>query len=140
MDELDEIRRKKLEELKRELAARSHVASEPRIEYPDRPVLVTDSSMDSGIKQYPVFVVDCWAEWCGPCRAIAPVIDEMARELKGRVVFGKLNVDQNPLTSRKYGITAIPTLLVFRNGRLVDRLVGAYPKQILMSRIKKYLD
>lgn len=138
MDELDEIRRKKLEELKRELAARS--AGTPTIEYPDRPVLVTDSSIDAGIKQYPVFVVDCWAEWCGPCRAIAPVIDEMARELKGRVVFGKLNVDQNPLTSRKYGITAIPTLLVFRNGRLVDRLVGAYPKQILMSRIKKYLD
>ncbi|HOK58086.1 thioredoxin [Methanothrix sp.] len=138
MDELDEIRRKKLEELKRELAARSQ--GMPTIEYPDRPVLVTDSSIDAGIKQYPVFVVDCWAEWCGPCRAIAPVIDEMARELKGHVVFGKLNVDQNPLTSRKYGITAIPTLLVFRNGRLVDRLVGAYPKQILMSRIKKHLD
>lgn len=138
MDELDEIRRKKLEELKRELAARS--PGTPTIEYPDRPVLVTDSSIDAGIKQYPVFVVDCWAEWCGPCRAIAPVIDEMARELKGRVVFGKLNVDQNPLTSRKYGITAIPTLLVFRNGRLVDRLVGAYPKQILMSRIRKYLE
>lgn len=101
---------------------------------------MTDSSIDAGIKQYPVFVVDCWAEWCGPCRAIAPVIDEMARELKGRVVFGKLNVDQNPHTSRKYGITAIPTLLVFRNGRLVDRLVGAYPKQILMSRVRKYLD
>ncbi len=138
MDELDEIRRKKLEELKRALAAKES-KEDVRIEYPDRPVLVTDSSIDAAVNQYPLFVVDCWAEWCGPCRAIAPVIDEMARELKGRAVFGKLNVDQNPMTSRKYGITAIPTLLVFKNGRLVDRMIGAYPKQVLMSHLKKHL-
>ncbi|HOT06042.1 MAG: Thioredoxin [Methanosaeta sp. PtaB.Bin039] len=135
MDELDEIRKKKMEQLKRQLSE----PEVPVLELPDKPVEISDATIEAAIRQYPLLVVDCWAEWCGPCRSIAPVIEDMARELKGKAVFGKLNVDKNPLTSRKYGITAIPTLLVFQNGRAVDRLVGAYPKASLMSQLKRFL-
>ncbi|MDM7935156.1 MAG: thioredoxin, partial [Methanothrix sp.] len=102
-------------------------------------VEVTDGTVESAASQYPVFVLDCWAEWCGPCRMIAPVIEELAREMRGRVVFGKLNVDSNMQTANRYRISAIPTLLIFKNGKLVDKLVGAYPKASLLAKIQKHL-
>ncbi len=95
--------------------------------------------MDSVAGQYPIFILDCWAEWCGPCRTIGPIIEELARELSGRVVFGKLNVDQNMQTANRHRISAIPTLLIFKKGKLVDKLVGAYPKASLVAKIQKYL-
>jgi thioredoxin 1 len=101
--------------------------------------MVTDETLDSAARQYPVFILDCWAEWCGPCRMLGPIIEELARELKGKVVFGKLNVDQNMQTANEHRISAIPTLLVFKNGKLVDKLVGAYPKGTLAAKIQKYL-
>lgn len=112
---------------------------EPGITYPDKPVVVTDSTVDSAASQYPIFILDCWAEWCGPCRMVAPVLEEMAREMKGKAVFGKLNVDENMQTANKYRISAIPTLLIFKNGKLVDKLVGALPKATLAGKIQKYL-
>lgn len=112
---------------------------EPGISYPDKPVVVTDATLESAASQYPVFILDCWAEWCGPCRMIAPVLEEMARDLKGKAVFGKLNVDENMQTANKYRISAIPTLLIFKNGKLVDRQVGALPKSVLAGRIQKHL-
>jgi len=84
-------------------------------------------------------VIDCWAPWCGPCRMIGPVIEELAREMKGKIVFGKLNVDENQQTSMKYKIMSIPTLLVFKNGALVDRFVGAMPKAMLIQKLKPHL-
>lgn len=113
--------------------------SEPKIEYPSKPVIVTDSTLDAALNQYPLLIVDCWAEWCGPCRMIAPTIEDLAKELNGRAVFGKLNVDENTQTSNKYRISAIPTLLVFKDGKLLDKLVGAYPKATLAGKIQKYL-
>lgn len=113
--------------------------SEPKIEYPSKPVIVTDSTLDAALNQYPLLIVDCWAEWCGPCRMIAPTIEDLAKELSGRAVFGKLNVDENTQTSNKYRISAIPTLLVFKDGKLLDKLVGAYPKATLAGKIQKYL-
>lgn len=135
MDELDEIRRKKMEKMMSDM----NKPPEPGISYPDKPVVVTDETMDSAASQYPVFILDCWAEWCGPCRMIAPVLEEMARDLKGKAVFGKLNVDENMKTANKYRISAIPTLLIFKNGKLVDRQVGALPKSVLAGRIQKHL-
>ncbi len=135
MDELDEIRKKKMEKMMSDM----NKPQEPGIQYPDKPVVVTDSTVDSAASQYPLFVLDCWAEWCGPCRMIAPVLEEMARELKGKAVFGKLNVDENMQTANKYRISAIPTLLIFKNGKLVDRQVGALPKATLTAKIQKYL-
>ncbi|MDM7938897.1 MAG: thioredoxin [Methanothrix sp.] len=135
MDDLDEIRKKKMEKMMKEM----NRPPAPSVQLPDKPVIVTDDTLDSAAKQYPVFILDCWAEWCGPCRMLGPIIEELAGELKGKVVFGKLNVDQNMQTANKHRISAIPTLLVFKNGKLVDKLVGAYPKGTLAAKIQKYL-
>ncbi len=105
----------------------------------DSPVVVDDSSFDSFISKYPLILVDCWAPWCGPCRLVSPIIDGLAREYSGKVVFGKLNTDENPATSGRFDIMAIPTLLVFKNGKQVDQIVGAVPKARIEDTLKKYL-
>jgi thioredoxin 1 len=137
LDELDEIRKKKVETLLKEQNKPS--VPSMNVEYPNKPVILTDSTLDAASSQYPLLIVDAWAEWCGPCRMIAPTIEELAKELAGKVVFGKLNVDENPLTSNKFRISAIPTMLVFKNGKLLDKIVGAYPKPALAGKIKMYL-
>jgi thioredoxin 1 len=93
---------------------------------------VSDASFESDVlKSAEPVVVDFWAEWCGPCRMIAPALEEIAGQLGDKVKIVKLNVDENPNTAAKYGIMSIPTLLRFKNGELDDRLVGAHPKQKL---------
>jgi thioredoxin 1 len=81
-------------------------------------------------------VVDFWAEWCGPCRAIGPVIEELSKEYDGKVNVGKVNVDNNPEVSMRYGITSIPAILFIKNGQVVDKLVGAQPKGIFVKKIE----
>ena len=135
MDELEEIKRKKMEQMKKEM----NTAAKPFVELPDKPVIVTDTTIDAAAGQYPIFILDCWAEWCGPCRTIGPIIAQLATEMKGKVVFGKLNVDENMITANKYRISAIPTLMIFKDGKLIDKLVGAYPKPALAAKIQKFL-
>lgn len=105
---------------------------------PNTPLIITDADIDEAIKKYETIVIDCWAPWCSPCIIVAPVIEELAKELHGKIVFGKLNVDENPDTSIKHQIMSIPTLLVFKNGGLVERLVGAYPKEELKKKLEPY--
>jgi thioredoxin 1 len=81
-------------------------------------------------------MVDFWAEWCGPCRMVGPVVEELAKEYDGKAVIGKLNVDENAQVSMKYGIRSIPTILFFKNGELVDRSVGAVPKANLAQKLQ----
>jgi thioredoxin 1 len=131
-EDLENIRKKKLEEMKKQI-------DNPDTAFPNAPVEVTDASLEELAAKYPLLILDCWAEWCGPCRMIAPVIEELAMEMQGKVVFGKLNVDQNMQTASRYGIMAIPTMLVFKNGQLIDQMVGAYPKSTLQNKIQKYL-
>ena len=104
-----------------------------------KPIVVTDATFKETIENHPLVVVDCWAPWCGPCNMVAPIIEELARDYTGKVLFGKLNVDENLATAMQYHIMSIPTLLVFSNGKLVDRITGAMPKQILEPKITRHL-
>lgn len=135
VQELEELKKKKMEELKKQLMDRGRNMSE---EMPDAPLKVTDADFDDAVKKYKTIVIDCWAPWCGPCRMVGPIIDELAKEMQGKIVFGKLNVDENPMTSSNFGIMTIPTLLIFNKGELIDRLIGAVPKEQLKQQLFKY--
>jgi len=106
-------------------------------EYPGTPVEVGDGDLDELTKSYPAVVVDCWAPWCGPCRAMGPTIDELAKEMRGKVVFAKLNTDDNEQMATRFKIMAIPTLLFFKKGELAERSTGLFPKKNLEAMIKK---
>ena len=101
-----------------------------------KPVEVNDENFEAEVENAdtPV-VVDFWAVWCGPCRMIAPIVEELAEEYDGKVKFSKLNVDDSPAVSMKYGIRSIPTLLVFKDGKPVDQIVGAVPKREVQKRV-----
>lgn len=86
----------------------------------------------------PVVLVDCWAPWCGPCRVLSPTIEALSKEMP-RVAFAKINVDDNAPTAQQFGIMSIPTMLIFKKGKLVDRLVGALPKQLIQKALEKHL-
>jgi len=136
MDELEALRKKRLEQLEKHYMKGGKQMEKS---LPNVPLKVTDADIDQHISKYGTMVIDCWAPWCGPCRMVGPVIEELAKEMQGKIVFGKLNVDENPQTSMKHQIMSIPTLLVFRNGSLVDRLVGALPKEALKQKLDTYL-
>jgi thioredoxin 2 len=103
-----------------------------------RPVTVTDATFPADVERSPLPVlVDAWAPWCGPCRVIAPVIDELAAEMAGRVRVAKLNVDENPVTAARFNLRSIPTLLVMKGGREVDRIVGVQPKAEIVRRLQR---
>ena len=99
---------------------------------------LNSKNLEEAIKNNPSLVVDCWAPWCGPCRMMSPVIDELATDLKGKITFGKLNTDENQDMAAKYQVQAIPTLLIFKDGKLADRKVGALPKKVLAGELTKY--
>jgi thioredoxin 1 len=115
-------------------------ASGPARMFPESPVVVNDGSLDEALKIYSPFVLDCWEIGCRPCQLIEPKINQMADNFKGRIVFGKLCIDRNPITMGKYGVSRTPTLLVFENGTLVYKLVGNYPQEELEHTILAVLN
>jgi len=133
MDELDEIRRKKMQELMKKIREEGQKTDS------EAPVTVTDGNFDQVVSQNSVVVIDCWAPWCGPCRMIAPTIEALASQYSGKAVFGKLNVDENPSVAMRYGIMSIPTLLFFKNGSLVDSIIGAVPRSYIEQRLCKLI-
>jgi thioredoxin 1 len=106
-----------------------------------KPVEVTDANFKSEVleSKTPV-LVDFWAEWCGPCKMIAPVVEELAKEYDGKLRVGKVDVDSNQQTAMQFGVRSIPTLLIFKNGRVVDQIVGAVPKRMLAEKVLKHLN
>ena len=102
--------------------------------------IFTDATFDSEIKNATTPVlVDFWAEWCGPCRMVSPILEEIAKENEGKIVIGKLNVDENPKVAQALGITSIPTMNVYKGGQLVKTIVGAKPKPALLADLAAFL-
>lgn len=135
-DELEKIKQRKLAELMKKMSGTeggftAHALSEP--------ITLTDENFDDFVSSNKVAVADFWAEWCAPCRMLAPVIKELAKEYAGKIAFGKLNVDENPTIATKFGIMSIPTLIVFKNGRPVDTIIGAIPKRQIEARLNRYI-
>ena len=97
---------------------------------------LNDANFDQIINSDKPVLVDFWAEWCGPCKMIGPVVEELAGDYDGKVVIGKLNVDENPAVTARFGVRSIPTLLVFKGGQIVDKQVGAVPKSVLSQKLQ----
>lgn len=133
LEELETIRRKKLESLKHESYIKKGV------DKMSSATEVKDSTFDDFIKANKTVIIDCWAPWCGPCRSLGPIIDELAKEFEGKIVFGKLNTDENESIPMRFNISAIPTLLVFKNGEMVDRIVGAGNKDFMKAKFAKHI-
>ncbi|HEX8545617.1 MAG TPA: thioredoxin [Cytophagaceae bacterium] len=100
---------------------------------------ITDANFDEIINTDKPVLVDFWAEWCGPCKMIGPVVEELANDYEGKAVIGKVDVDTNPNTSAKFGIRSIPTLLVIKNGQIVEKQVGAVPKSVLSQKLEAHM-
>ena len=106
-----------------------------------KPVVVTDASFETEVeKSNGVVLVDFWATWCSPCKMIAPIVEQIASEYEGKLTVGKLDTDANVQTALKYGVMSIPTLILFKNGQPVERIVGYQPKERLMTKIKPHLN
>jgi thioredoxin 1 len=98
-------------------------------------IVLTDSNFDEIVNSDKPVLVDFWAEWCGPCKMIGPVVEELAADYDGKAVVAKLNVDENPQVTARFGVRSIPTLLVFKGGQIVDKQVGAVPKSVLAQKL-----
>jgi thioredoxin 1 len=132
-EDLERIKRERLRGMRRRALGKQGKSAS------NTPIDVTDATFTETIQNNSLVVIDCWAPWCAPCFMIAPIIEEMAREYSGSITFGKLNIDENQKVTLQYQIMGIPTLLVFKEGRLVDRIIGAIPRQTLEPKITRHL-
>jgi len=105
----------------------------------NHPLNITDDNFDNTLKTNALLVIDFWAPWCGPCRMVGPVIEQLAAEYTGKVAFAKMNVDENQRVPSNLGIMSIPTIVVFNHGQAVERIVGAYPKAHIEATFKQYI-
>jgi thioredoxin 1 len=103
------------------------------------PIILTDANFATLVSKYPLLVVDFWAPWCGPCRMVSPVIEQLAEEYSGKIVFGKVNVDENQGIASSFGIQSIPTLMLIKNGKVIDVMIGALPKAQIELKVKQHL-
>ena len=133
LDELEEIKKKKMEKMMSEI----NKPHEPTVELPGKPIIVTDATVDAASNQYPLLILDCWAEWCGPCRMIGPALEELASEYEGKIKIAKVNVDENPGLPAQFGVRGIPALFMFKGGEVVSNRTGAAPKASLKGWIEE---
>jgi len=132
--ELEALRKKRMEQLHRMLEKEQEKAA-----WPSSPVHVTDLNFQQTISEYGVVLVDFWASWCSPCKMIAPILDQLAQEFKGRAVVAKLDVDRNRKTADAFKVSGIPTLILFKDGRPIERVTGALPRNALKGLIQRNL-
>lgn len=117
-----------------------HAAIETRSLLMAEPVFITDANFHTQVLKSPLpIVLDCWAQWCSACHTITPIMHEIAAQYKGRLRVGKLNTEQNPMTTSRFQILSLPTLLIFDGGQLRDTLAGAYPKPVIMQRLAPFI-
>jgi thioredoxin 1 len=127
-DELTRIREKRIQEMTEKMK---------RTEKAGNVLNIEEIHFQEFISTHPFAVIDFWAEWCGPCRRIAPIMDELSKEFAGKVAFGKCNTDDNRRIAMQFNISAIPAIMLFSNGQLVERIIGAYPKDAIREKIVK---
>ena len=125
-DELTRIREKRKQELTEKMKHTGKAGSVSNVD---------EMHFKDFISTHPFVVIDFWAEWCGPCRRVAPAMDELAKEFAGKVTFGKCNTDDNRHLAMEFNISAIPAIMLFKNGQLADRIIGAYPKEAIREKI-----
>ncbi|HZA99564.1 MAG TPA: thioredoxin [Nitrososphaera sp.] len=132
-EELEAIKHKKLAELQKEATTKAMMSSITE------PIVLTDSNFANEVTKYPIMLVDFWAPWCGPCRIVSPIIEQLSREYSGKVAFGKVNVDENQRIAASFGIQSIPTLMIFKGSKAVDVIIGAMPKAQIELKLKQQL-
>lgn len=133
-DNIDKIREKMLREM-----MTGSTGPQNNVQANGKPVVLTDRTFTSEISKHDLMVVDFWAPWCGPCQYVSPIVEELARDYAGKVAFGKLNVDDNPMVATQFRIMSIPTIMFFKKGKVVDMQIGAVPKQFLDQKIRKHI-
>ena len=131
LKKLNEKKMKKLKEL---------INEKEQLQNIKEPLVLDDSTFSQTIGKFPLILVDFWAPWCGPCRMMSPVIDEIGKDYLGKLVVGKINVDENPLVAGQFGISSIPTLLLFKRGQAVNKIIGSVSKNKIAEMIAMYLD
>jgi thioredoxin len=110
------------------------------ISFPDKPLIITDANFGDLVKKSTMPVLlDLWATWCPPCRMLAPIVDEVAKELAGKVIIGKLDVDANQITAGSFQVRSIPTMIIFKNGNEAERIVGLHTKETILQKLMKYI-
>lgn len=130
--EIERIQRKKIAEMLQQAQS---------VETPtDKPIMLTDSNFSTKIVKHNLIVVDFWAPWCGPCRMVAPLIEQLAAEYAGKVAFGKMNVDENMTVPGSFGVMSIPTMIIFKNGKAVETIIGSCPKSHIESKFKPFME
>jgi thioredoxin 1 len=131
-EEILAIKQRKLTEMQKNAMTRSATNSITR------PIVLTDMNFRNEVSKYPLMLIDFWAPWCGPCKMISPIIEQLAGEYDGKVVFGKLNIDENQTVAQNFGIQSIPTMMILKNSKVVDVIVGAVPKAQIETKLKQY--
>lgn len=137
-EELERIMQRKMNEFS--LRTKRNDPSESNQSTITTPITLTDQNFNEMVGKHNLLIVDFWALWCGPCRMVSPVITELSQELAGKAVFGKLNVDENPMIASTFGIQSIPTIAIFKNGKAVDGIVGAASKANILSKLSTHID
>jgi len=138
-EESERLKEERLKKERRVLKERPELTREKGKSVSDKPVDLSDATFTEVVQKNSLVVVDCWAPWCGPCFMVAPVVEDLAKDYAGKILFGKLNVDENRRTAMQNQIMSIPTMLVFKSGKLVDRIIGAMPRQMLEPKITRHL-
>jgi thioredoxin 1 len=137
-EELERIMQQKMNEFSLRTKRNGHI--EGNQSPATTPITLTDQNFNEMVGKHTLLIVDFWAPWCGPCRMVSPVITELSQELAGKAVFGKLNVDENPMIASTFGIQSIPTIAIFKNGKAVDGIIGAASKSHIMSKLSTHIN